>query len=151
MPRKKKTQNIEKHAPVAAVVQQEALPNQEGAVTLITPHQLAQQIEALRQSTTIRDDGGHDVTFEGETKAEFIRLVEEGYPVAKKMVESMSETGRFLFEVRRILKPKRLFLTWMAYTGFPRRSSYKGQGSSLVLRQGSSVAVAGSGRGQVWF
>ena len=124
MPRKKKSADAAEVAPTPTTVSQETDAEQGGTVSLITPHQLAQQIEALRQSTTISDDGGNEVAFEGETKDAFIRLVEEGYPVAKKMVETMSETGRFLSEVRRILKPEKLFLTWMAYTGFPRRTSY---------------------------
>jgi hypothetical protein len=102
----------------------ESLAVQEGTITLVPPHQFALQIEALRQSTTIHNDADKEVPFEGETKDEFIRLVQEAYPVAKKMAESMNETGSFLSEVRRILKPKKLFLTWMAHTGFPRRSSY---------------------------
>ncbi|MFH1114179.1 MAG: hypothetical protein V1792_09685 [Pseudomonadota bacterium] len=125
MARKKKSEATQEVAPVAASAVQEPESDQgQATVTVITPHQLAQQIEALRQSPTIGDDVGNEVAFEGETKEEFIRLVEEGYPVAQRMVETMSETGQFLSEVRRILKPKRLFLTWMAYTGFPRRTSY---------------------------
>ncbi|MGO9569694.1 MAG: hypothetical protein ACLP5H_19355 [Desulfomonilaceae bacterium] len=124
MPKKKKAQNIEEITPAPAPMTQEPFAERGGAVSLVTPHQFAQQIETLRQANTIKDDGGHEVAFEGETKDEFIRLVEEGYPVAKKMMEAMNETGRFLSEVRNILKPKKLFLRWMAFTGFPRRHSY---------------------------
>jgi hypothetical protein len=124
MPRKKTPEIIEEIAPVPEPVPQAPLSELEGTISVITPHQIAQQIETLRESTTIHDDADKEVAFEGETKDEFIRLVEAAYPVAKRMAESMNETGAFLAEVRRILKPKKLFLTWMAYTGFPRRSAY---------------------------
>ncbi len=115
--------------PKAAVSSNESLDpapisEEKPGVSIVTPDQFAQQIEALRLSKTIKNDEGEEVKFEGKDKEEFIRLVQEGYPVVKKMVETISETGGFLYKVRKILKPKKLFLSWMKFTGFPRRNSY---------------------------
>jgi hypothetical protein len=43
----------------------------------------------------------------------------------------LKHLNRYLSEVRRILKPKKLFLRWMEYTGFPKRSSY----NTLLLHE----------------
>ena len=65
------------------------------------------------------------MAFEGETKEEFIRFYEEGYQIIERMMTSIYETGHFLFEVRQVLKPKKLFLTWMTLTGLQERNSYR--------------------------
>lgn len=111
-------------APRQVNLQVQEPDNQQPSLSLIPHEKFREQVEGLRNLTTIKNDKGEEVAFEGETKDEFIRLTDEGYPVAKRMVEAISEAGAFLYEVRRILKPKKLFLTWMEFTGFPRRSAY---------------------------
>lgn len=98
--------------------------DQAPAISLITHEKFKEQINTLRESTTIKNDKGVDVAFEGKDKEEFILLVEEAYPIAEKMAMTMTETGRFLYKVRDALKPKKLFLTWLKITGFPERNSY---------------------------
>lgn len=94
------------------------------AISLISQDKFKEQINALQESATIRNDKGEEVPFEGENKEQFIRLAQEAYPIAEKMAMTMTETGRFLHKVRDTLKPKRLFLTWLKITGFPERNSY---------------------------
>ncbi|AFM23335.1 hypothetical protein [Desulfomonile tiedjei] len=101
-----------------------AAGEQPPAISLIPHEKFKEQINALRKSTTIKNDKGEEVEFEGEDKEQFIRLAEEAYPIAEKMAMTMTETGRFLGKVRHTLKPKKLFLTWMKITGFPERNSY---------------------------
>ncbi len=98
--------------------------SQSPTVSAISQDIFKGQINALRESETIRNDKGEEVAFEGEDKEQFIRLAEEAYPVAEKMAMTMTETGRFLHKVRDTLKPKKLFLAWMKITGFPKRNSY---------------------------
>ncbi|MFH0823159.1 MAG: hypothetical protein V2B18_10450 [Pseudomonadota bacterium] len=102
-----------------------AVRSEERPVQLITAERFKEQIEDLRRSTTIKNDKGEEVSFEGETKEEFIGLFMEGYPVAEKLLETIHDTGRFLYEVREILKPKGLFLRWMELTGFRDRRYYR--------------------------
>lgn len=93
-------------------------------VSMISQERLEEQLDDLRGSNVIRNDKGDKVPFEGEDKEQFIQFVEEGYTIAAKMVTTMTEAGKFLHEVREVLKPKKLFLTWMRVTGFPERTSY---------------------------
>lgn len=101
------------------------LPDYASKVQLISPEKFQMQIDSLRASTTIKNDDGDEVSFEGEAKEEFIRLYREGYPLVERAMKSIHETGRFLFDVRRALKPKKLFLTWMSFTGLQERNSYR--------------------------
>jgi hypothetical protein len=39
-------------------------------------------------------------------------------------MQSLYETGHLLSEVRKALKPQKLFLTWIRYTGIPERTAY---------------------------
>lgn len=96
-----------------------------GQVQLISPDKFKEQIDGLRQSGTIKNDKDEEVPFDGETKEEFIKFCEEGYFVVEKMMAAVYETGKFLHEVRKILKPKKLFLTWMNFTGLQERRSYR--------------------------
>lgn len=98
---------------------------QNAQVRLIPADKFREQIDGLRLAHTIKNEKGEEIAFEGATKDEFIRFCEEGYPVLEKMMETVYETGRFLHEVRMALKPKRLFLTWMNFTGLQERRSYR--------------------------
>jgi len=95
------------------------------AVQLVPVDKFKEQVAGLRRSTTINNDKGDEVAFHGESKENFIRLFTEGYPVAGKLLEAVYDTGRLLYEVREILKPKGLFLTWMEMTGFRGRRYYR--------------------------
>ncbi len=91
--------------------------DQRPTISLISQDKFKAQINALRESPTIKNVKGEEVTFEGEEvtfegedKEQFIHLAEEAYPVAEKLAMTMTETGRFLHKVRDTLKPKKLFL-----------------------------------------
>jgi len=95
------------------------------SVQLVPVDKFKEQVAGLRRFTTIKNDKGDEVAFDEETKEDFIRLFTEGYPVAGKLLEAVYDTGRLLYEVREILKPKGLFLTWMEMTGFRGRRYYR--------------------------
>jgi len=103
----------------------DTLPGYGSKVQVISPEKFQTKIDTLRASTTIKNDDGEEVPFEGEAKEEFIRLYQEGYPIIERAMKSVYETGHFLFEVRRVLKPKKLFLTWMSSAGLRERNSYR--------------------------
>lgn len=94
-------------------------------IGLISAHKFKEQLDGLRRLSTIRNDKGVEVEFKGLTKELFIRFCEDGYPVIEKMMTAVYETGHFLHEVREVLKPKKLFLTWMSFTGLQRSWSYR--------------------------
>ena len=88
-------------------------------VGMISRDRFLAKIQSLRENETIRNDGGEDVPFEGETKEQFILACEQGYPVIEKALDSMFEMGRFLHKVRDQLRPYKLYYVWLEFTGIP--------------------------------
>ena len=88
-------------------------------VGLISPVHFQEQLKALRERATIKNDKGEDIPFEGEAKEEFIRACEEGFPVIEKAFSRLYELGRFLLDVRSRLKPQKLYYAWLEFTGIP--------------------------------
>jgi len=105
-------------------------PSQEKAtvhtetMTLVPRDKFEKAVQGLRESSTIKNDKGEEVPFDGDTKDAFIRLFQKAYPVMGAMIQSLYETGLLLSEVRKALKPQKLFLTWIRYTGIPERTAY---------------------------
>ncbi len=93
-------------------------------VKLMPAEKFQAQIEDLKLATTIVNDDGQEVDFEGAAKENFIRLFQIAYPVMNRMTTALDEGGRLISEVRHTLKPKKLFLTWMRYTGIPQTTAY---------------------------
>ncbi len=98
----------------------------EGApeVGLISKEKFAEKIEALRKTNKILDDKGNEISFEGDVKTVFISLLDDAYPVVDTMMKALWQTGQFLSEVRKKLKPHKLFLTWISHTGIAERTAY---------------------------
>jgi hypothetical protein len=120
----KKTTRAE--TPVPADHMTEALQAQPATpqLSVTTPEKFQQILESLKQQTKIIDDSGSVTIFQGEEKEDFIKYCEQAYPIIERMVKSVHEIGEFLDQVRQSLKPKGLFLTWLDFTGFPRRTAY---------------------------
>jgi hypothetical protein len=81
-------------------------------------------INSLENMSKIKNDTDDEIDFVGETKDQFIYFMRQGYPKIQHMMESIYETGEFLTLVKKILKPKKLFLTWLNYAGFPISTAY---------------------------
>lgn len=79
---------------------QESPTTEQSSVSLLPRDKIEEAIRELQESTTIENDRGKVVPFEGETKEAFINFSKEAYPVAEKMLETIYETGGFLYEVR---------------------------------------------------
>ena len=94
------------------------------AVQLISPEKFKAQVEDLRRATKISNDKGQEVNFEGEIKENFISLFQRAYPVVDRIMTGLNEAGPLLSEVHQVLKPQKLFLTWIRYTGIPERTAY---------------------------
>ncbi len=92
-------------------------------VALISQEKFREKIEALRDQTTIKNDKGEEVAFDGEAKEVFIGAFEDGYPVIERSLASIYELGGFLFAVREKLKPQKLYYTWLDYAGIPQRTA----------------------------
>jgi len=92
-------------------------------VALISEEKSQEKIEALRDQTTINNDKGEEVAFDGEAKEVFIGAFEEGYPVIERALSSIYELGSFLFDVRKRLKPHKLYYAWLEYAGIPERTA----------------------------
>lgn len=103
---------------------EEALPAQRETMTLVSSDKFEKTVQGLRESATIRNDKGEEVPFEGDTKEVFIGLFQKAFPVMGAMMQSLYKTGHLLSEVRKALKPQKLFLTWIRYTGIPERTAY---------------------------
>jgi hypothetical protein len=111
-------------AEVASVGPQEALPVPTETMTLVPRDKFEKAVQGLQESVTIKNDKGEEVPFDGDTKEAFIGLFQKAYPVMGAMMQSLYETGHLLSEVRKALKPQKLFLTWIRYTGIPERTAY---------------------------
>lgn len=126
MPRRKEAVEIteQKIAEVISGPLQERSPSQPERMALVPRDKFERAVQGLRQSSTIKNDKGEEVPFDGDTKDVFIGLFQKAYPVMGAMVQSLYETGHLLSEVRKALKPQKLFLTWIRYTGIPERTAY---------------------------
>ena len=82
------------------------------------------QTEQLQRAIRIANDEGEVVDFKGETKENFIRLFQSAYPIMNRMTTTLDEGASLLSEVRQALKPQKLFLTWMRYTGMPEKTAF---------------------------
>jgi hypothetical protein len=91
---------------------------------LVPPEKFQEAIQGLRESATIRNDSGEEVSFDGEAKERFIDLCERAYPAVHSMMHALYETGEVLALARHVLKPHKLFLTWIQFTGIPERTAY---------------------------
>ncbi|MBI5250748.1 MAG: hypothetical protein HY912_14755 [Desulfomonile tiedjei] len=111
-------------AEIATIPLQEETPAQAETITLVPSDKFEKAVQGLRESDTIKNDKGEEVPFEGDTKDAFIGLFQKAYPVMGAMMQSLYETGHLLSEVRKALKPQKLFLTWIRYTGIPERTAY---------------------------
>ncbi|MGO9119396.1 MAG: hypothetical protein ACLQPD_17535 [Desulfomonilaceae bacterium] len=98
---------------------------EQSSMGLVPRDKFESAIRGLQESTTIENDRGEEVPFDGETKEVFIKYSQQAYPIAEKMLETIYETGRFLYEVREVLKPKKLFIRWLETTGFRDRRYYR--------------------------
>jgi hypothetical protein len=78
------------------------------------------KVKALRECTTITNDRGEEIVFDGEAKEDFVSAFEAGYPVLQKTLTGLYELGSFLLGVRAKLKPLKLYHTWLDYAGIPR-------------------------------
>ncbi|MGO9119539.1 MAG: hypothetical protein ACLQPD_18260 [Desulfomonilaceae bacterium] len=85
---------------------------------------LAPLVNQLENMSIIKNDAGEDVDFVGETKRQFIYFFDHGYVAILSVQLSIYSAGAFLNEVRATLKPKKLFLTWLHYAGFPVSTAY---------------------------
>jgi hypothetical protein len=87
----------------------------------LIPHEVFQgKIKALRERTTITNDKGEEIVFDGVAKEDFVGAFEAGYPVLQKTLAGLYELGSFLLGVRAKLKPQKLYHTWLDYAGIPR-------------------------------
>ena len=89
-------------------------------VDLIPPEVFQGKIEALRGLSTIRNDKGVDVDFDGQAKEDFLTAFEEGYPILERTLSGLYELGSFLHGVRAKLRPHKLYHAWLDYAGIPR-------------------------------
>ena len=79
----------------------------EKPVQMIDKDQVKSMIQAtMGKRHTIVNDQGNEIDFGGETKEDFIKACEEGYPVIQRTLNSVYEIGKLLFEVRSKLKKK---------------------------------------------
>lgn len=126
MARRKEAVEVAKQevAEMVTVGPQEALPAHTETMTLVPRDKFETAVQGLRESITIKNDKGEEVPFDGDTKEVFIGLFQKAYPVMGAMMQSLCETGHLLSEVRKVLKPQKLFLTWIRYTGIPERTAY---------------------------
>ncbi len=126
MPRRKEAVDARRQevAEISSSEGEEALPSEVETVELVPRDRFERAVQGLRKSVTIKNDKGEEVAFTGETKEVFIGLFQKAYPVIGTMMQSLYETGHLLSEVRKALKPQRLFLTWIRYTGIPERTAY---------------------------
>ncbi|AFM26056.1 hypothetical protein [Desulfomonile tiedjei] len=88
------------------------------------PDRLKEMLGELRAKDKITTDDGAEIEFDRETKEYFIRACEEAYPIIGQALKSMYEMGRFLHGVRAELKPRKLYNTWLEFTGIPRRTAH---------------------------
>ncbi|HMK36142.1 MAG TPA: hypothetical protein VK463_13800 [Desulfomonilaceae bacterium] len=126
MPRRKEAVEVMKQeiAEIATVPSQEEVPVQAETMTLVPRDRVEKAVRRLRESVIINNDKGEEVPFDGDTKEAFIGLFQKAYPVMGAMMQSLYETGHLLSEVRKALKPQKLFFTWIRYTGIPERTAY---------------------------
>jgi len=103
----------------------QGLATTQSSIGLVPRDKFEAAIRGLQESKTIKNDKGEEVPFDGETKEVFIGFSKQAYPIAEKTLNTVYETGRFLFEVREALKPKKLFLRWLEFTGFRDRRYYR--------------------------
>jgi hypothetical protein len=126
MPKRKGTSTTQ--APDASDMPSEELQavpvTEHMGVGLVARDRFEEAVRGLQDAASIRNDRGEEVPFEGETKDVFIGLFEKAYPVVGSMMQSLYDTGHLLSEVRKSLKPKKLFLTWIKFTGIPERTAY---------------------------
>lgn len=108
---------------VSVPVQKEAQVQRE-TMALVPRDKFEKAVQGLRESATIKNDKSEEVPFDGDTKEAFIGLFQKAYPVMGAMMQSLYETGYLLSQVRKALKPQKLFLTWIRYTGIPERTAY---------------------------
>jgi hypothetical protein len=87
---------------------------------LITREVLEDKIRALGERSTIRNDKGDIVPFDGEAKEAFIKEFRKGYPILEKTLTGLYELGKFLDGAREELKPHKLYHAWLDYAGIPR-------------------------------
>jgi hypothetical protein len=88
------------------------------------PDRLKEMLGELRAKDKITTDDGAEIEFDPETKEYFIGACEKAYPIIQQSLNSMYEMGRFLHGVRSELKPKKLYSTWLEFTGIPRRTAH---------------------------
>jgi hypothetical protein len=79
---------------------------------MVAQERLVEIMNDLRGLDLIIDDKGQEVEFSGAAKQAFIQDVENAYPVFGAALNSLYETGKFLFEVRERQKKNNL---WMKY------------------------------------
>ncbi len=96
----------------------------QGERSLISEEKFQAKIKALHDQTTIRNDKGEEVPFEGDAKNAFIASFEDGYPIMERALNSIQELGTFLMRVRDDLKPKKLYYTWLEYAGIPQKTAH---------------------------
>ncbi|MGO9569727.1 MAG: hypothetical protein ACLP5H_19520 [Desulfomonilaceae bacterium] len=95
----------------------------EKPVQMIDKDQVQSMIQALGKQNTIVNDQGKEMDFDGDTKEDFIKACEEGYPVIQRTLNSIYEIGKLLAEVRSKLKKKKLYHTWLKFIGLPERTA----------------------------
>ncbi len=86
---------------------------------LISAEKMEEKIRDLRARTSIMNDRGEEAAFTGEDKEVFISAFEQGYPVIDRALTGLYALGEFLHGVRKKLKPRKLYHTWLEYAGIP--------------------------------
>jgi hypothetical protein len=126
MPKRKDVASAKKPESVSRTLEetQPAPLEQPQTVGVVSREKFQQVIQGLHDSSTIRNDKGQEVPFSGQTKDIFIDLCEKAYPVVRSMMQSLYDTGHLLSEVRKALKPQKLFVTWIRFSGIPERTAY---------------------------
>ena len=89
-------------------------------VDVIPPEAFQGKVEALRGLSTIRNDRGKDVDFDGQAKEDFLAAFEEGYPILERTLSGLYELGAFLHGVRAKLNHTSS-ITLGLIRGYPKR------------------------------
>jgi hypothetical protein len=86
-------------------------------VALVEQNRFQEIMNDLRKLDRIMNDNGQEIDFEGSTKETFLNDVEGAYPLVGAALNSLYETGKFLYEVRERQKPNHLWMKYQEITG----------------------------------
>jgi len=82
-------------------------------VRLISPEDLLQKVETLRDMPSITNDKGEIEPFEGPMKDAFISVVQDTCLVIEQSLNSMYELGNLFFRARRRLGHYKVYSAWL--------------------------------------